>query len=134
MSRDALCLEPNAVRRKDRAVDDDPWIVEMLRTAPYGVLATSHEGQPFVNSNLFVYDADEHAIFMHTARTGRTSSNVVGEERVAFTVFEMGRLLPAPRAFNMSVEYDGVVVFGRASLIGSHTEKQRALQMLIARS
>ena len=89
----------------------------MLRSAAYGVLATSHEGQPFVNSNLFVYAEDEHAIYMHTARTGRTASNVGAEERVAFTVFEMGRLLPAPRAFNMSVEYEGVVVFGRAQVL-----------------
>jgi nitroimidazol reductase NimA-like FMN-containing flavoprotein (pyridoxamine 5'-phosphate oxidase superfamily) len=131
MSRDVLALAPNVVRRKDRAIDEDAWIAQLLRTAAYGVLATSHEGQPFVNSNLFVYDPDEHEILMHTARTGRTSSNVGSEEHVAFTVFEMGRLLPAPRAFNMSVEYEGVVVFGRARVLDSDAEKQRALQMLI---
>jgi hypothetical protein len=50
---------------------------------------------------------------------------------VAFTVFEMGRLLPAPRAFNMSVEYEGVVVFGRARVLESEEEKRRGLGLLI---
>jgi nitroimidazol reductase NimA-like FMN-containing flavoprotein (pyridoxamine 5'-phosphate oxidase superfamily) len=84
-----------------------------------------------VNSNLFVYDEGEHAIYMHTARTGRTTANVGAEERVAFTVFGMGRLLPAPRAFNMSVEYEGVVVFGRARLLDAEAEKERALGLLV---
>ena len=131
MVRDYLIEAAASVRRKDRAVEDEGWIRQKLRTAPYGVMATAHDGQPFVNSNLFVYDERERAIYMHTARTGRTASNVGSSERVAFTVFEMGRLLPAPRAFNMSVEYEGVVVFGRARLLESEKEKRRGLGLLV---
>lgn len=129
--RDYLSEAPNRVRRKDRAVEDDCWIREKLRSAPYGVLATSHEGQPFVNANMFAFAEDEHVIYMHTARSGRTKANVGVDERVAFTVFEMGRLLPAPRAFNMSVEYEGVVIFGSARVLESDEDKARALQMLV---
>lgn len=130
MSKDYLALAPNAVRRKDREVADDGWIREMLRTAPFGVLATTHDGQPFLNGNLFAYAADEHAIYMHTSHAGRTSSNVAAEERVCFTAFEMGRLLPAPRAFNLSVEYAGVVAFGRARVLQSEHAKRRGLDLL----
>jgi len=129
--RDYLATAQAEVRRKDREVTDEAWIREMLRTAPYGVLATAHEGQPFVNSNLFAYDEGEHAIYTHTSHAGRTSSNTSAADRVCFTVFEMGRLLPAPRAFNMSVEYEGVVVFGRARVLEGEEEKRRGLQRLL---
>jgi len=131
MVKDYRDAAPEKVRRADRAVDDDAWIRDLLGRAPYGVLATVHEGQPFVNSNLFAYDADEHALYMHTAHVGRTTGNVGADERVCFTAFEMGRLLPAPRAFNMSVEYNGVVVFGRARVLTSDADKRRGLQALL---
>ena len=59
-------------------MDDDAWIKDMLRRAPVGYLATVHRDQPYVNSNLFVYDEDSNCIYMHTAAVGRTASNVDG--------------------------------------------------------
>ena len=64
-----------ALRRRDRGVEDEAWIRELLRESATGVLATVNDGQPFLNSNLFVYDEAEHAIWMHTASTGRTRSS-----------------------------------------------------------
>lgn len=131
--RDYLEGAAHSVRRKDRAIDEEEWIRQLLARAPLGVLATVHGGQPFTNANIFVYSADEHAIYMHTARTGRTAANVEADERVCFTAFEMGRLLPAPRAFNMSVEYNGVVAFGRGRVLDCTDEKARGLQLLVAK-
>jgi nitroimidazol reductase NimA-like FMN-containing flavoprotein (pyridoxamine 5'-phosphate oxidase superfamily) len=119
------------VRRKDRQVTDDEWIKEMLRSAPAGTLATVTDGQPFVNMNLFVYCEPEHAIYTHTARTGRTRTNVEGEERVCFSLSTMGRLLPADTALEMSVEYAGVVVFGKAAIVEDEAEARRALGALL---
>jgi uncharacterized protein len=131
MSKDYLNLPVNTVRRSDRAVEDESWIREFLHRAPMGVLATVYDGQPFINSNLFVYDEANQTIFMHTARLGRTRSNVEQEERVCFSISEMGRLLPADEALEFSVEYAGVVVFGQASLITEPAEAKRALQLLL---
>ena len=119
------------VKRKDRSVQDEAWIRALLRRAATGVLATVDQGQPFVNVNLFVFDEATDAIYMHTAREGRTRKNVQGDERVCFSVSEMGRLLPAATALDMSVEYSSVVVFGRASIIADPEEAQRALQLLL---
>lgn len=119
------------VRRKDRHVEDEAFIRALLRRAPMGVLATARDGQPFVNSNLFVYDEPAHVIYMHTAATGRTRDNVRAEEHVCFTVSEMGRLLPAERAFSMSVEYAAVVVFGRARVLDDEASKRHALDLLV---
>lgn len=119
------------VRRRDRAVEDTAWIKALLHRAAMGTLATVHDGQPFINTNLFVYDEAAHIIYMHTAQYGRTRTNVEAEERVCFSVSEMGRLLPAPVALEFSVEYAGVVVFGTAALIEDEAEATHGLQLLL---
>jgi nitroimidazol reductase NimA-like FMN-containing flavoprotein (pyridoxamine 5'-phosphate oxidase superfamily) len=119
------------VRRRDRAVTDEGWIRGLLRRAAFGTLATVRDRQPFVNMNIFVYDEAANALYIHTARAGRTRSNVGAEERVCFAVGEMGRLLPAPTALHFSVEYASVVVFGRARTVEDEAEAERALQQLL---
>jgi nitroimidazol reductase NimA-like FMN-containing flavoprotein (pyridoxamine 5'-phosphate oxidase superfamily) len=119
------------VRRRDRAVRDEEWIRALLRRAPVGVLATVAGEQPFLNANLFVYDEAAHAIYMHTARRGRTRTNLETQERVCFTVYEMGRLLPASTALDFSVEYAGVVVFGRGAIIEDPQRARAALHLLL---
>lgn len=118
------------LRRADRA-QEDAWIRAYLKRAPFGVLATLREGQPFLNLNLFVYDEAAHAIYLHSAHEGRTRTNVEGEERVCFSAGEMGRLLPADTALEFSVEYSSVVVFGRAGVVTDLGEARQALQALL---
>ncbi len=119
------------IRRADRAVEDDSWIVAFLRAADYGVLATCVDGQPFTVARNFVYDAERHRIYLHGARKGRTYETVQNGARANFNVSEMGRLLPAEEAAEMSVEYRGVVIFGRVSLVTDPDEARFALQTLV---
>lgn len=121
---------PSTMRRHDRARDEG-WIRAFLHRAPIGVLATVSEDQPFINTNLFVFDEARDALYLHTARTGRTRANIERNPRVCFSAFEMGRLLPADEALEFSVEYAGAVVFGRASVVDSKEEKEAALQALL---
>lgn len=127
---DSRATPPEEVRRRDRA-KEDPWIRAFLKQAPTGVLATVREGQPYLNSNLFVYDEARHVIYMHTAQAGKTRANLEDDERVAFTTFEMGRLLPADEALEFSVEYDGVTAFGRGRVVDDPAEAEEALQQLL---
>jgi nitroimidazol reductase NimA-like FMN-containing flavoprotein (pyridoxamine 5'-phosphate oxidase superfamily) len=131
MPKDYTALPYHAVRRADRAVDDETWIANFLKRAAVGVLATVYDGQPFINSNLFVYDETSRCIYMHTARYGRTRSNVDADERVCFSATEMGRLLPADEALEFSVEYSSVVVFGTAHVITQNDEARLGLQLLL---
>jgi nitroimidazol reductase NimA-like FMN-containing flavoprotein (pyridoxamine 5'-phosphate oxidase superfamily) len=131
MPKDYAALPRTQVRRSDRTVSDETWIKALLQRAPIGVVATAHDGQPFLNSNLFVYDEAEHAIYMHSARLGRTRANIEIDERVCFSVYEMGRLLPAETAFSFSVEYASVVVFGTAMCISDEKQAIDALHLLM---
>jgi hypothetical protein len=119
------------VRRQDRAVEDETWIAAFLQRAPVGILATASDGQPFINSNLFVYDPAAHAIYLHTASTGRTRANIEADGRVCFHIYEMGRLLPADTALEFSVEYGGVTIFGHGQVIEDPDEARHGLQLLL---
>jgi nitroimidazol reductase NimA-like FMN-containing flavoprotein (pyridoxamine 5'-phosphate oxidase superfamily)/uncharacterized damage-inducible protein DinB len=122
-----------AIRRHDRG-KDDAWIRAFLHAAPYGFLATVDDsGQPFLNSNLYAYDEEAHCIWLHTARTGRTPSNVDAYDRVCFSVAGIGRMLPADEALEFSVEYAGVVVFGRGRVVEDPSEARAGLQKLLDR-
>ena len=123
----------SAIRRRDRGKDDE-WVTAFLRRAAYGFLATVGQGgQPFLNSNLFVFDdtVGRRRIYLHTHRTGRTRANLEGAEKVAFSAVAMGRLLPAPEALEFSVEYAGVVAFGTGRVVADREEARAALQMLL---
>jgi nitroimidazol reductase NimA-like FMN-containing flavoprotein (pyridoxamine 5'-phosphate oxidase superfamily) len=120
------------LRRSDRGRDDD-WIQAYLQAASFGFLATVSDGQPFLNSNIFVYDPGRHAIYLHTARAGRTRSNFGEPVQVAFSTATMGRLLPASEALEFSVEFSGVVVFGTGRVVEDADEAKAALQMILDR-
>ncbi len=131
MTYDPIAQPINQPRRKDRTIEDEAWIEAFLLKAPFGILATSLDGQPFINSNLFVYDPEAYAIYIHTSTEGRTRYNVEMNPRACFSVSEMGRLLPASTARNFSVEYSGVTVFGQIHVLDNEAEAQHGLQLLL---
>ena len=131
MPTDKASTPIHRVRKKDRAVGDEAWIRGMLHRSAYGVLATVHDGQPFVNSNLYVYDESADCIYLHTAKKGRTRANIEAEPRVCFTVNEIGRVLPGETGYHFSLEYAGVVVFGKAGIVADRDQAKSALQMLL---
>ena len=120
----------NKIRRSDRA-KDDAWIRAFIQNGAMGTMATAQDGQPFLVTRNYAYDPDRHAIYMHGAKKGRTYTNVQVNNRVCFSVSEMGRLLPADEALEVGVEYAGVVVFGRAFIVNDPAEAVHGLQLLL---
>lgn len=125
--------EPNRYRprRSDKGIEDDEWIRGFLRRSQFGVLATVSNDEPFVTPLIFVYDADEHAVFVHLSPNGRTPANVEENERVCFNVSEMGRILPDWKAWEFSNEYESVTVFGRARTLTDEDAQRSALQQIM---
>lgn len=133
MAKNYTAQPANAVRRQDRQ-KEDAWIRDFLLSAAYGALATVYEGQPFINSNLFVYDPASHAIFLHTAHVGRTQATVSSQDEgvpACFSAFSMGRMLPADEALEFSVEYEGVAVFGKIRMVEDPDAATHGLQLLL---
>ncbi len=131
MAKDYTAIPLTQMRRQDREVTDEVWIRSFLHRASFCALATAYEEQPFINTNLFVYDEPAHVIYLHTAKAGRTLTNIKRSELVCFSISEMGRLLPADEALEFSVEYSGVIIFGRATIIEDLAEAKHGLQLLL---
>jgi nitroimidazol reductase NimA-like FMN-containing flavoprotein (pyridoxamine 5'-phosphate oxidase superfamily) len=121
-----LLLRP---RRADRTVTDEEWIRTFLREAPFGVVAMSGGGRPYLNVNLFVFDEEEHAIFFHTWGAGRTRREIEANPEVCFAAFRMGRLLPAERVADYSVEYASVLVFGSVAIVADAARARRVQEL-----
>ncbi len=121
------------VLRRDRAVEDEAWIRSQLREAPYGVVATDSEHQPFINPLIFAYDEGDNAIYFHTGRRGRIFANISANPRVCFNVCRMGELIARPAAWQFDVEYDSVIVFGEARVMDDPEEARHGLKLLLAK-
>ena len=119
------------MRRSDRAMEGDAEIAGFLSEGAFGVLATSHEGQPYATPANYWYDPERHAIYIHGAKTGRTRANLVLNPRVSFNVTEMGDLVPGEKAEDFGVHYRSVTVFGNAELVEGREEAERALMGLM---
>ena len=52
-------------------------------------------------------------------------------DKVCLSVKKIGRLLPAAEAPEFSVEYAGIVAFGRIRIVNDVAEASAALQMLL---
>jgi nitroimidazol reductase NimA-like FMN-containing flavoprotein (pyridoxamine 5'-phosphate oxidase superfamily) len=119
------------VRRADRQIEAPEEIQALLESGRVAFIATSVDGQPYIHNNLYWYDSDSNRIYFHTARTGRTRSNIETNPSVCFSIGEMGRLLPADIALEFSVEYSSVMVFGGARVVEDDVEAEHGLQGLL---
>ncbi|OGO40740.1 MAG: hypothetical protein A2W36_01325 [Chloroflexi bacterium RBG_16_58_14] len=119
--------------RYNRRAKDEAWAREFLHGAPFGMLATEFEGQPFMKPSLFVYNEARNAIYIHGALEGRMHTNLEANRRVCFCAAEIGRLLPSDTAMEFGVEYASVVVFGEAVTITDEEEAQMGLQLILER-
>jgi uncharacterized protein len=119
------------ITHPEREIKEEAWIVELLDRLPMGTLASVQDGQAFQSTLLFVYEPTRQAVYLHTARRGRVWENLHANPQVCFTAAEMGRLLPAKTALNFSVEYNSVVLFGKAVVVEDPEEAECALQRLL---
>lgn len=119
------------MRRKDRQITDESWIVDYISKAEYGTIATVHEGQPFLTMTVFVYDKATHAIYLHTSKQGRLYANIQHDHKVCFSVGEIGRLLPAKTAREFSNEYQSVVLFGQCKVMTDLEDARDKMHLLI---
>jgi nitroimidazol reductase NimA-like FMN-containing flavoprotein (pyridoxamine 5'-phosphate oxidase superfamily) len=119
------------IRRSDRAVLDDAAIAAMLREGQVAFVATCSGDQPYVLPNLYWFNSDRHTLYFHTATEGRTRMNVEDNPKVSASVATMGKLLPAEKAYDFSVEYSSVCVFGEARIVEDEEEARYALQGLL---
>ncbi len=131
MPRDYSNQSPTAFQRLPEYRRDDEWIRAFLRQARVGHIASSRDGQPFLNPSTFWFDEESHQIIFHSNVVGRIRSNIEANPKVCFEASELGRLLPSNVALEFSLQFRSVLVFGTARLITDPDEARRVLYGLI---
>jgi len=133
MPRDYTNQLPTSFQRRPHLIRNDDWIRSFLKEAKVGHVATSVDGQPFINPTIFWFDEENHQIVFHSNVAGRVRSNIENNQRVTFEASELGKFLPSNVALEFSLQYRSVIVFGNARVISDPAESRRLLYGLIGK-
>jgi hypothetical protein len=135
MDEHAPEMVSDSIRYAGKAVDDPEWIVDFLADQESGVLGLVDDGSPHLVTQLFVYDEEAGAIYVHGASDGRAHGIVerAGSAPACFTTSEMGRFVPAAEPVNFTVEYASVVAYGTIGLVGRRDDKRRVLERFMSK-
>ncbi len=133
MPRDYTNQPPAAFQRRQHLMKEDDWIRAFLKEARVGHIATSVDGQPFINPTTFWLDEENHQIVFHSNAAGRIRSNIESNPKVSLEASEVGSLLPSNVALEFSLQFRSVVVFGTAQVVTDSNKARRLLYGLISK-
>jgi len=133
MPRNYTNQAPVAFQRRPHLTRDDDWIRAFLKEVKVGHIATSSDGQSFINPTTFWYDEAHHQIVFHSNVAGRVRSNIESNPKVSLEASELGKLLPSNVALEFSLQFRSVVVFGSARLVTDPAEARHLLYGLIGK-
>ncbi len=133
MPRDYQNQSPTAFQRRPHLAKDDVWIRAFLKEAQVGHIATSSDGQPFLNPSTFWYDEGNHQIVFHSNVAGRVRSNIEANPKVSIEASELGKMLPSNVAVEFSLQFRSVIAFGTARIVTNPDEARRLLYGLISK-
>ncbi len=133
MPRDYASQSPSAHQCRPHLTRDDDWIRAFLKVSQIGHIASSADGQPFINPTMFWYDEAHHQIVFHSNVAGRIRSNIEINPKVSLEASELGRFLPSNVALEFSLQFRSVVVYGAARVVADPVEARRLLYGLIGK-
>lgn len=100
--------------------------IEMLKKAPYGVMALDgDDNYPYTVPVNFVYD--DNKIYFHGAVEGHKVDAVKRNEKVSFCVVTQADIIP--EAYNCL--YLSTVAFGKIRFAADDAEKKKAFELII---
>jgi len=133
MPRDYTNQPPTAFQRRPHLTKDDNWIRAFLKEARIGRIASSIDGQPFINTCTFWFDEENHQIAFHSNVAGRIRSNIENNPKVCLEASILGKFLPSNVALEFSLQYRSVIVFGKAKVVTDTEEARHLLYGLIGK-
>jgi len=133
MPRNYENQSPTAYQRRPHLTQDNTWIRGFLKEAKIGHIATSADGQSFINPTTFWYDEENHQIVFHSNVAGRVRSNIEANPKVSMEASELGKLLPSNVALEFSLQFRSVLVFGTARIVRDPEESKKLLYGLLGK-
>lgn len=121
--------ERNTVRRlPTRGSYDRETVFGILDAGFLCHVGFSDGNQPFVIPTLYARDGD--SVMLHGSAASRLLGSLSEGIEACITVTHVDGIVLARSAFNHSINYRSVVVFGRGSLIENNEEKLKALELI----
>ena len=113
------------MRRKDKQINDDTSLGEILRKADVCRVAMCDGDEPYLVPVNFGYR--DRALFIHSAREGRKIEILSRNNRVCFEAETDVEILRGDSACDWGARYRSVIGTGRASFLKDRKEKEEAL-------
>ena len=111
-----------------KAAYDKETVHSILDSALLASVAFVQDGNPVVVPML--YGRDGETIYLHGARKARVIRLLEQTTTACLNITHVDALVYARSAFNSSMNYRSVTVFGTPRLIDDHDEKLRALKII----
>ncbi len=129
MSNDYAIDKQNKMRQlRDKAAYDKETVHAILDAGLLAHVAFVQDGQPVVVPML--YGRLNETVFLHGARKARIIRLLEGTGTACMNVTLVDGLVYARSAFNSSMNYRSVTLFGSARLIDDDAEKRAALRVI----
>ena len=129
MSHDYAIEKQNKVRQlREKAAYDKATVHAILDAGLIAHVAFVEDGQPVVVPML--YGRRDEIVFLHGARKARIIRLLESTGTACMNVTLVDGLVYARSAFNSSMNYRSVTVFGSARLIDDAAEKHEALRII----
>ena len=119
----------NRVRQlRDKAKYDSQVVHDILDAGLVAQVGFTEDQQPVVVPML--YGREDETLFLHGARKARIIRLLEQTERACLNVTHLDALVFARSAFNSSMNYRSVTVFGRPRLVSTSAQKLHALKVI----
>jgi uncharacterized protein len=116
-------------RHPERALDDRSEIFAILDEALVAHVGFIDGGSPVVIPTTYAREGE--TLFLHGAAGGRLMSALSAADAICVTVTLLDGLVLARSAFNHSMNYRSVVIFGKPRRVTDETEQRRAFAALV---
>ena len=121
--------ELNKVRQlREKGRYDRESVHRILDAGLVAQVAFVEDGNPVVAPMIFGRDGE--TVYLHGARKARVIRMVEGSERICLNVTLLDGIVLARSAFNSSMNYRSVTVFGTPSLVEGRAEKLHAMKAI----
>lgn len=129
MTNEYSVSKRNKVRQlREKAVYDQQTVHAILDSAPHASVGFVQDGQPVVVP--MIYGRERETIYLHGARKARATRLLEQTDQVCINVTHIDGIVFARSAFNSSMNYRSVTVFGTPRLIEDRDGKVHGMRVI----
>lgn len=133
MSPEYTVSKQNKVRQlREKAAYDQATVHRILDAGLIAHVGFVEDGEPLVVPMLFGREGE--TVFVHGARKARIIRLLADTGTACLNVTLVDGLVYARSAFNSSMNYRSVTIFGKARLVDDHDDKLHALRVITERT